>query len=410
MDESLNKCKNAQKELLLLDGETRGELLKKIEVALIENRDYILKANEKDLLNAEKSGMSDAMKDRLRLDEKRLIGISDGVKAVRELPDYVGEVIEELNPKSGIKIKKIRVPFGVICAIFESRPNVCVDIASLCLKSGNACVLKGGSDAINTNIALVSVMKNAISNIVNPNVITLIESTDRKTTDELITKKGYIDLLIPRGSKRLIEYVTENAKVPFIETGAGNCHLYVHKDADMEKALNIAINAKYQRPSVCNAIETILVDEDIKEEFLQKLYVAFTALGITIYGCVKTREIIDVLPATEDDYYREYNDYKVAVKVVEGIDEAIEHINKYSTKHSEAIITENENAKQRFFNEIDSACVYANASTRFTDGGEFGFGAEIGISTSKLHARGPMGLREMTTYKFVIEGNGEVRQ
>ena len=410
MDESLNKCKNAQKELLLLDGKTRGELLKKIEVALIENRDYILKANEKDLLNAEKSGMSDAMKDRLRLDEKRLIGISDGVKAVRELPDYVGEVIEELNPKSGIKIKKIRVPFGVICAIFESRPNVCVDIASLCLKSGNACVLKGGSDAINTNIALVSVMKNAISNIVNPNVITLIESTDRKTTDELITKKGYIDLLIPRGSKRLIEYVTENAKVPFIETGAGNCHLYVHKNADMEKALNIAINAKYQRPSVCNAIETILVDEDIKEEFLQKLYVAFTALGITIYGCVKTREIIDVLPATEDDYYREYNDYKVAVKVVEGIDEAIEHINKYSTKHSEAIITENENAKQRFFNEIDSACVYANASTRFTDGGEFGFGAEIGISTSKLHARGPMGLREMTTYKFVIEGNGEVRQ
>ena len=369
-----------------------------------------MKANGEDLLNAEKSGMSDAMKDRLRLDEKRLIGISDGVKAVRELPDYVGEVIEELNPKSGIKIKKIRVPFGVICAIFESRPNVCVDIASLCLKSGNACVLKGGSDAINTNIALVSVMKNAISNIVNPNVITLIESTDRKTTDELITKKGYIDLLIPRGSKRLIEYVTENAKVPFIETGAGNCHLYVHKDADMEKALNIAINAKYQRPSVCNAIETILVDEDIKEEFLQKLYVAFTALGITIYGCVKTREIIDVLPATEDDYYREYNDYKVAVKVVEGIDEAIEHINKYSTKHSEAIITENENAKQRFFNEIDSACVYANASTRFTDGGEFGFGAEIGISTSKLHARGPMGLREMTTYKFVIEGNGEVRQ
>ncbi|MBO4323513.1 MAG: glutamate-5-semialdehyde dehydrogenase [Clostridia bacterium] len=410
MDESLSKCKSAQKELLLLSGEKRNELLERIEVAITKNGDHILKANAIDLENAEKNGMADAMKDRLRLDEKRLKGIAEGIKEVRELPDYVGEVIEELTPKSGIKIKKIRVPFGVICAIFESRPNVAADIACLCLKSGNACVLKGGSDAINTNKAIVSVMKNAVSDILSPDVITLIESTDRKTTDELITKKEYIDLLIPRGSKRLIDYVVQNAKIPFIETGAGNCHLYVHKAADVKKAVYIAINAKCQRPSVCNAIETILVDDDIKEEFLKALYEEFTSLGVTIYGCEKTREIIDVLPATEEDYYREYNDYKVAVKVVEGEDEAIAHINKYSTKHSEAIITEDEGAKERFFKEIDSACVYANASTRFTDGGEFGYGAEIGISTSKLHARGPMGIREMTTYKFIIEGNGEVRQ
>ena len=409
MDELLNKCKTAQRGLLSLGAKERSGLLVKIKSAIEKNAAEILRANAEDMKKAAESGMADAMKDRLRLDEKRISEIAKGVEEVAALPDYVGEVIEELNPKSGIKIKKIRVPFGVICAIFESRPNVAADIACLCLKSGNACVLKGGSDALNTNKALVKAMRDAIKSDVDPNVITLITSTDRKTTDELITKKGYIDLLIPRGSKRLIDYITENAKVPYIETGAGNCHLYVHEDADVEKAIKIAINAKCQRPSVCNAIETILVDDKIKEKFLKRLYTEFSALNVTIYGCEKTRGQIDALPATEDDYYREYNDYKVAVKVVDNIDEAIAHINKYSTKHSEAIITENAEAKSKFFQGVDSACVYANASTRFTDGGQFGYGAEIGISTSKLHARGPMGLREMTTYKFVIEGNGEVR-
>ena len=409
MDSLLNSCKIAQKELLKLSNSDRNQLLVNINKALIENIDLILKANKIDLDNAVKNNMSKSMQDRLMLDEKRIRNIADSILDIKGLPDYVGEVIEELKPKSTIKVKKIRVPFGVICVIFESRPNVCVDIASLTLKTANACVLKGGSDAINTNKALVMIMKNAIKDIVNPDCICLIESTDRKTTDELIKKSEYIDLLIPRGSKGLIKYVGDNCKVPFIETGAGNCHLYVHKDADIDMAIKVAINAKYSRPSVCNAIETILVDDDIKDKFLPRLYEEFNKLNIEMRGCEKTRSVIDVNEATIDDYYKEYNDYIVAIKVVSDISEAIEHINKYSTKHSEAIITNNIDARDRFFTEIDSSSVYHNASTRFTDGGEFGFGAEIGISTSKLHARGPMGLKEITTYKYIILGNGEVR-
>ena len=409
MDALLNNCKNAQKELLKLSNDDRNLMLERISKALMDNLDSIIEANKIDLDNAVKNGMSKSMMDRLMLDEKRLKAISESIIDIRNLPDYIGEVIEELKPKSTIKIKKIRVPFGVICVIFESRPNVCVDIASLCIKSANACVLKGGSDAINTNKALVKVMKNAIKDIVNPDIITLIESVDRKTTDELITKSEYIDLLIPRGSKGLIKYVVNNAKVPYIETGAGNCHLYVHKDANIDMAIKIAINAKYQRPSVCNAIESILVDKDIANKFLPRLYDEFKKLNIEMRGCEKTRKIIDVNEATEEDYYKEYNDYIVAIKVVDDLDMAINHINKYSTKHSDSIITDNIEASVRFLNEIDSAAVYHNASTRFTDGGEYGFGAEIGIATSKLHARGPMGLREITTYKYVIEGNGEIR-
>ena len=409
MDSLLNKTKIAQKELLTLSDNDRNKLLENMNKALLQHKDEIIKANLIDLENALKNGMSKSMQDRLKLDDKRIENIAESILDIRKLPDYIGEVIEELNPKSTIKVKKIRVPFGVICVIFESRPNVCVDIASLTLKSANACVLKGGSDAINTNKALVKVMKDAIKDVVNPDVITLIESTDRKTTDELITKKEYIDLLIPRGSKGLINYVVTNSKVPFIETGAGNCHLYVHEDADIDMAIKIAINAKYQRPSVCNSIETILVDDKIKDKFLPRLYDEFSKLNIEMRGCEKTRSVIKVNEATEDDYYKEYNDYICAIKVVNDLSEAINHINKYSTKHSETIVTNNDKAKYRFFNEIDSACVYHNASTRFSDGGEFGFGAEIGISTSKLHARGPMGLREITTYKYIIEGNGEVR-
>lgn len=409
MDSLLNKTKIAQKELLTLSSNDRNKLLENMNKALLQHKDEIIKANLIDLENAEKNGMSKSMQDRLKLDDKRIENIAESILDIRKLPDYIGEVIEELNPKSTIKVKKIRVPFGVICVIFESRPNVCVDIASLTLKSANACVLKGGSDAINTNKALVKVMKDAIKDVVNPDVITLIESTDRKTTDELITKKEYIDLLIPRGSKGLINYVVTNSKVPFIETGAGNCHLYVHEDADIDMAIKIAINAKYQRPSVCNSIETILVDDKNKDKFLPRLYDEFSKLNIEMRGCEKTRSVIKVNEATEDDYYKEYNDYVCAIKVVNDLSEAINHINKYSTKHSETIVTNNDKAKYRFFNEIDSACVYHNASTRFSDGGEFGFGAEIGISTSKLHARGPMGLREITTYKYIIEGNGEVR-
>ena len=410
LNKALENCKNSKDSLLKLDNEKRNLLLKRIAKAIDDSKDFILMENEKDIALAKENGLKESMIERLTLNEKRVKDLIDGVLNVEALPDYVGEVIETYNRDNGLKIEKVRVPFGVIAVIFESRPNVCVDIAALCLKTANCCVLKGGKEAINTNKALVSVMRGAIEDIIDPNCITLIEATDRSVTDLLITKKEYIDLLIPRGSKGLIQYVVTNAKVPYIETGAGNCHLYVHEKANLDMAIKIAINAKYQRPSVCNAIENILVDNKIKDSFLPLLAKEFKKLNIEIRGDLKTKEVIDCNLATEEDYYTEYNDYIVAIKVVDNLDSAIKHINFHSTKHSEAIITEDINAAVRFLNEIDSACVYHNASTRFTDGGCFGFGAEIGISTAKLHARGPMGLKEITTYKYLIHGNGEVRE
>lgn len=414
MEDSLNnilsKTKKAQVELLKLSNEDRNQMLKNIAYAIDKNRSYILKENEKDIASARNSGIKESMIERLTLNDSRIDGLIKGCQDVIELPDYIGEIIETYNRPNGLKINKVRVPFGVIAVIFESRPNVCVDIAALCIKTANACVLKGGKEAILTNKALCKVMKDAVKDIVNPDCITLIESTDRSVTNELIVKKEYVDLLIPRGSKGLIQYVVGNAKVPYIETGAGNCHLYVHEKADLNKALNIAVNAKYQRPSVCNAIENILVDEAIAKDFLPILKEKFDSLHIEIRGDEKTREIISCNLATEEDFYTEYNDYIVAIKVTKDLDEAIHHINTHSTKHSEAIITEDDTIAVRFMNEIDSACCYHNASTRFTDGGCFGFGAEIGISTAKLHARGPMGLKEITTYKYLIFGDGQVRE
>ena len=413
MADSLNNilalAKEAQRDLLKLSNEDRNLMLKKIADAIKDNKDYILSENAKDIKNAKKALVKDSMIERLTLNEERINGLVKGCLDIIALKDYIGEEIESYRRDDGLLIKKVRVPFGLIAVIFESRPNVCVDIAALCIKTSNACILKGGKEAILTNLALCKVMKDAIKDIVNPNCITLIESTDRSVTDELIKKKEYIDLLIPRGSKGLIQYIVSNAKVPYIETGAGNCHLYVHEKADFDMAIKVIINAKYQRPSVCNAIENILVDEKIATDFLPILKKEFDFLKIEIRGDEKTREIIDCNIATEDDFYTEYNDYIVSIKVVKDIDEAIKHINIHSTKHSEAIITEDIAAEVKFLNEIDSACVYHNASTRFTDGGQFGFGAEIGISTTKLHARGPMGLKEITTYKYKIFGNGQVR-
>ena len=321
------------------------------------------------------------------------------------------ETIELINNAkgNGIVINKVRVPFGVICAIYESRPNVSVDIACLSLKTGNACVLRGGKEALNTNKVLVKVMKQAIKDIIDDNVITLIEDTNRELVLELIQCKQYIDLVVPRGGKKLIEHVVSNAKVPFIETGAGNCHAYVDEEVDMKMALDVIINAKVSRPSVCNAIETILVNTNIKDKFLPLLQNELQKYNVEIRGCTQTKQIINVIDATEDDYYQEYNDYIVAIKIVNNVNEAIDHINKYGTRHSDCILSNNVNNIELFLNEIDSACVYANASTRFSDGGEFGFGAELGISTQKLHARGPMGLTEMTTYKYKIYGSGQVR-
>ncbi len=409
LDDILIKCKTAQKDLFKLSIVQRNQCLKNIADALANSISYILQENEKDIQYAKENQMSEAFIERLSLTKDKIQGMIDGVQNIISLDEVIGNEIEEIRRPNGLVIKKELVPFGVIAVIFESRPNVCVDIATLCLKTANACVLKGGKEAIHTNRALVHIMKRAIEDITDSNCLTLIDNTDREITKELLSKREYIDLLIPRGGKGLIQYVISHTNIPYIETGAGNCHLYVHEAANLDMAIKIAINAKYQRPSVCNSIENIIVDEGIAENFLKKLSLEFTRLGIEIRGCEKTKEIIPCLLAKENDFDTEYNDYIVAIKVVKNIDEAINHINQHSSKHSETIVTEQKIAANRFLNEIDSACVYHNASTRFTDGGEFGFGAEIGISTQKLHARGPMGLREICCYKYKIYGEGQVR-
>lgn len=409
LDNDLKKVQNAQIKLRALTTEEKNLCLERIALALVKEDDLIIKANQKDIENAIANGLSSAMIERLTLNQERILGLAKSISNVIKLDDPVGRIVERINGAKGLIIDKVMVPFGSIAVIFESRPNVCVDIATLCLKTSNACILKGGKEAINTNRALVNVMKRAIKDLVDDYCIYLIDDTSREATKELITKRGLIDLLIPRGGKGLIQYIVNNAKVPFIETGAGNCHLYVHKEANLDEALKIAINAKYQRPSVCNSIENILVDQEIAPKFLPRLKETFDSLNVEIRGCEETIEYIDCHKATLEDFDTEYNDYIVSVKVVKDINEAINHINSHSSKHSEAIVTDNELASELFMNLVDSSCVYHNASTRFTDGGEFGFGAEIGISTQKLHARGPMGLREICTYKYKIYGKGQVR-
>lgn len=405
----LRKTKEASKYISVLSTELKNKAIINIANALILNKKEIIEANKLDINNAKNNGLTDAMINRLELNENKIIAIANDMKKISELEDPVGEIIESYKHNNGIIINKVRVPFGVICAIYESRPNVSVDIACLCLKTGNACVLRGGKEAINTNKILVKIMKEAIKEIVDDNVISLIENTDRTLVLELIQCKDYIDLVVPRGGKKLIDHVVSNAKVPFIETGAGNCHIYVDENVDYNMALNVITNAKVSRPSVCNAIETILVNDKIKEEILPLIQKELGKYCVEIRGCEQTQKVISVNKATEEDFYKEYNDYIVAIKVVQDLEEAINHINKYGTKHSDCILTNNMENAEEFLNKIDSACVYVNASTRFSDGGEFGFGAELGISTQKLHARGPMGLKEMTTYKYKIYGEGQVR-
>lgn len=410
LDERLREVRRAQAALAGLSPFRRRECLVRISAALLENEKYLLTENQKDIITAQRQGLSDAMVERLTLSEERIKALADSVVRVADLEDAVGQVLECIDRPNGLRIEKVSVPFGVVAVIFESRPNVCVDIAVLCLKTANACVLRGGKEALRTNMALVQVMKKAISPVVDSDCIFLIEDTDRKTTDVLLTKRELIDVLIPRGGRGLIQYVIENSKIPSIETGAGNCHLYVHEAANLTMALSIAVNAKYQRPSVCNSIETILVDRGIAPVFLPMLKEKFDALHIEIRGSERVRSYISCVLAQEEDFYTEYNDYIVAVEIVGDIKEAVAHIERYSSKHSESIITEDCLVAERFLDEVDSACVYHNASTRFTDGGEFGYGAEIGISTQKLHARGPMGLRELCTYKYKIYGSGQVRK
>lgn len=405
-------AKSASRKLAMLDENTKNEALKNMAKELMKSKNKILEANEKDILAAENKGIKESLIDRLRLNEKRIEGMANGLLEISALPDPVGAVEEMWKRPNGLQIGKMRCPIGVIGIIYESRPNVTADAAGLCLKSGNAVILKGGSDALNSNIAIVeAIAKAAEESGVPKGAIQLIENTDREEVNRMMKLNGKIDLLIPRGGANLIRNVIRNSTVPVIETGVGNCHVFVDSYADFEKALKIIVNAKTQRPGVCNAIEKVLIHRDIAEKFLPIMVEKLTSLGVEIRGCELTRSICsDVKEANEDDWKTEYLDLILAVKIVEDIDSAIEHITKYSSGHSESIVTENYTNAMKFIKAIDSAAVYVNASTRFTDGGEFGFGAEIGISTQKMHARGPMGLKELTTYKYVILGNGQIRE
>ncbi len=403
-------AKSASRTLALASETKKNALLLTLAELLIKNSATVIDANKKDLDAARNNGISTAMLDRLMINEARIRGIADSLASVAALDDPVGKGDVWSRP-SGITLKRIRVPLGVVGIIYEARPNVTVDSAALCLKTGNAVVLRGGKEAINTNTALVAIIKEALSVCeLDTHSVELITSTSRESANVLMNMRGLVDVLIPRGGKGLIRACVENSKVPVIETGAGNCHLYIDEFADMEKAERIAVNAKCSRPSVCNAIETILVHASVADMALPMLARAFAPYSVDIRGCARSCEILEgIKRATDEDYETEYDDFIVALKVVDSLDEAIEHINKYSTGHSEAIVTENMKNAERFSNEIDSVALYVNASTRFTDGGEFGFGAEIGISTQKLHVRGPMGLMALTTEKYLISGDGSVR-
>ncbi|MBQ9483638.1 MAG: glutamate-5-semialdehyde dehydrogenase [Ruminiclostridium sp.] len=410
IDELGTAAKKAETLMTSVSTKQKNDALKAIADSLIQNKDNIIKENKRDIENAEANGMSKAMIDRLTLTEARIEGMSEGVRQVMELKDPINEIIGGEELPNGLKVEKVRVPLGVIGIIFESRPNVTVDAAALCLKSGNVCILRGGSDAIYSNKCLVNIMRAAVSGAGIPeDAVQLVVDTSRAVAGELMKADKYIDVLIPRGGGGLIRSVRQNATIPVIQTGEGNCHVYVDRFADIDMAVNITDNAKTQRPSVCNAIETVLVHKDVAEQFYTALNAKWNG-KVKIYGdetCAKFMQTERA--ATEEDYATEFNDYVLSVKTVSSLDEAIEHINKYGTKHSECIVTINMNNALKFRKCVDAAAVYVNASTRFTDGFEFGLGAEIGISTQKLHARGPMGLKELTTYKYLITGCGQVR-
>ncbi|MBP8637566.1 MAG: glutamate-5-semialdehyde dehydrogenase [Dictyoglomi bacterium] len=376
---------------------------------LEENVNEILSANRLDLDNAK--NLSSALTDRLTLNEKRISAMATSLREVARLEDPIGKTVSAWRRPNGLEIQKVRVSIGVIGIIYEARPNVTADAAGLCIKAGNGVILKGGSEAINSNRKIVEVLQSAAVDAgLPPEVISFVDDTRREATLELMHCDEYVDLLIPRGGANLIQTVRRESTVPVIETGVGNCHVYVDDSADLSMAEEITFNAKVQRPGVCNAIETLLVNEKVSREFLPEMLERLRSAEVEVRGCQKTREIVPwVLPATEEDWYTEYLDLIIAVKVVEDVDSAIAHINKYGSHHSESIVTRDYFNTRKFLNEVDAACVYVNASTRFTDGFEFGLGAEIGISTQKLHARGPMGLEEITTTKYIIYGEGQIR-
>ncbi len=411
LNEKGKMAKAASRKLAVLSASVKDKALLDMADAILKGADYIIEENEKDIAGARERGMREGLIDRLKLDNERISGIAEGLKQIAALPDPIGEAVSRVKRPNGLKITKVRVPIGVIGIIYEARPNVTADAAGLCIKSGNAVILRGGKEAINSNMAIVKIMQEAGYKAGLPEgTINLVEDTTRESSTALMQLNEYLDVIIPRGGAGLIKAVVENATVPAIETGTGNCHVFVDESADLDMAENIVINAKTQRPTVCNAEEKLLVHEKIAAEFLPKILTELAGRGVEIIGDDRCCALYpDAKQATEDDWYTEYLDLKIGVKVVESVDAAIAHINKYNSGHSEAIVTNNYQNAQKFLDEVDAAAVYVNASTRFTDGFEFGFGAEIGISTQKTHARGPMGLKELTSTKYIIEGNGQVR-
>lgn len=411
LEELCKKAKSAKYEVEKLNERQKNSALRRIAECLVNDAQSIIEANQIDLDNGIANGMHPGLLDRLKLDEGRIQGMAEGLRQVADLEDPVGETLETFKRPNGLEIEKISVPMGVIGIIYESRPNVTADAFALCFKAGSAVILKGGKDAISSNKAIVESIKRGLAfENITTDAISLIETTDRETTTQFMRMKEYVDLLIPRGGAGLIKAVVENSTIPVIETGTGNCHIFVDESADLSDAVRIVFNAKTQRIGVCNACESLVVHKNIADEFLPMVYKKLKEKNVEFRGDDATCEILpEANSATEEDFYKEYLDYILSVKIVENVDEAIAFINEHNTGHSDAIISENKENQVKFSRWVDSACVYVNASTRFTDGFEFGFGAEIGISTQKLHARGPMGLKQIVSYKYIIRGNGQVR-
>mgnify|MGYP003289249268 FL=1 len=405
------KAKAAAAVLAITSTEDKNRILQAMADALRENCNKILEANALDIENGRENGMAESLIDRLMLNSDRIEGMAQGIEGVISLPDPVGRILWETERPNGMKIQRVSVPLGVIGIIYEARPNVTSDAAALAIKAGNTAILRGGKEAFNSNSVIMDIMREAVKNSgFNPDIIELVRDTSRESSTALMRMNKYVDVLIPRGSASLINAVVENSTVPVIETGVGNCHIYVDSEADIDMATEIIFNAKTQRISVCNTAESLLIHKDIAEYALIAIKARLDEKNVILYGDEIAREICpDIEVATEEDYYREYLDYKMSVKIVSSLDEAIEHIRKYSSGHSECIVTENAENAEKFMNAVDSSAVYHNVSTRFTDGGEFGFGAEIGISTQKLHARGPLGLPQLNSFKYKIYGKGQVR-
>jgi len=411
MREYLEKARAASAVAAVLDGRTKRRILEEMADAIESSTRSISDANSLDMQAAERSGLSDALKDRLMLDGKRIAAMADSLREIAALKEPVGRVLEGWRNDDDLRIEKVSVPIGVIGVIYESRPNVTADVGALCFKSGNVAILKGGKEAEHSNRAIAEVMQDVLKkNSLPAEIVSLLPDSSREGVDYLIRQDNYVDLIVPRGGEALIRYVSENATVPVVKHDKGLCHTYIHSAADVEMAVSIAVNAKCQRPGVCNAMETLLVDKAIAQSILPSLYNAFMKEGTELRGDDTSREIIDIEKATEEDFDTEYLANILSIKVVDGLDEAIAHIRRYGSQHSEAIITSDYEAAERFLDEVDASTVYVNASTRFTDGGVFGFGAEVGISTNKLHARGPMGINELTTYKYKVYGHGQIRE